>query len=94
MPRRAAEIVNEIRKVFTVNFLDPNKVRIVVGTNRVVISGEIQRLPGSDSPILARTLTKLEVDLMSLRDVKFIRWTLDNWSNEAGQWRLIQEKRA
>ena len=92
MPRRAAEVVNEIRKMFTINFLDPNKVRIVAGMSRVVINGEIQRLPGYDSPILPRALTKLEVDLTSLREVKFIRWALDNWSNEAGQWRSIQNK--
>jgi hypothetical protein len=93
VPRNSTEIVNEIRKLITINFLDPNAVRIVIGTGRVVITGEIQRLPGYDSPVLARTLTKLEVDLTNIREVKFIRWNLENWSNEAGQWRQVKQRK-
>ena len=92
MPRNSTEIVNEIRKLITINFLDPNAVRIVIGTGRVVITGEIQRLPGYDSPVLSRTLTKLDVDLTNIREVKFIRWNLENWSNEAGQWRQVKQR--
>ena len=92
MPKSNAEIANEIRKQFTISFLDPNAVRILVSTNRAVISGMIQRLPGYGSPILPQTLIKLEVDLTNIPDIKFIRWVLDNWSNEAGQWREIKEK--
>ena len=92
MPKSNSEIAHEIRKQFTISFLDPNAVRILVSSNQAVISGLIQRLPGYESPILPQTMIRLEVDLTNIQQVKFIRWVLDNWSNEAGQWREIKEK--
>jgi len=92
VPKSNSEIAHEIRKQFTISFLDPNAVRILVSSNQAVISGLIQRLPGYESPILPQTMIRLEVDLTNIQQVKFIRWVLDNWSNEAGQWREIKEK--
>lgn len=94
MPKRQAEIVNDIRRVFTIGFLDPFAVRVILSGGRATISGEINRLPGNDSPITARALTILELDLMSIRELRHIRWQVSNWSNEAGQWRPVTRNQA
>ena len=93
MDKKTLEVVNEIRKVFTVNYLDPNAVRILFGSGRLVLSGEALRLPGYSSPILARSMTKLELDLAAIREVRTVRWNLLNWSNEGGQWRPLDAHR-
>jgi len=37
-------------------------------------------------------MTNLELDLVNIRELRHIRWTLRNWSNEAGQWHPICNK--
>jgi len=91
--RKSHDVVNEIRKLFTINYLDPNAIRILYGSGRAVITGEICRLPGYDSPIRPRTLAMLELDLTNLREIRFIRWGLTNWINEGGEWRPIEKKK-
>ncbi|MBN2490189.1 MAG: hypothetical protein JXQ29_05015 [Planctomycetes bacterium] len=93
MGKASLDVVNEIRKVFTISYLDPSAIRVLLGSGRLVLSGIVQRLPGYASPILARTLVKLELDLASIREVRMIRWNLENWSNEGGQWRPVATRR-
>lgn len=93
MARKSHDVVNEIRRFFTINYLDPNAVRILYGGGRAVITGEIARLPGYDSPIRPRSMILLEMDLISVREIRFIRWGLKNWVNEGGEWRNIDKSR-
>lgn len=93
MARKTHDVVNEMRRLFTINYLDPNAVRILFGSGRAVITGEISRLPGYDSPIRPRSMTLLETDLTNIREIRFIRWGLTNWVNEGGDWRRVEKKR-
>lgn len=93
MARPAIEASNDVRNAFTANFLDPSMVHVSIDAGKVVLSGRIKRLAGCYAPVTTNTLTSLELSIIHVPEIRYIRWSLDNWSNESGTWQMVKARR-
>ncbi len=93
MARTKIHIANDVRNAFTANFLDSSAVTARVESGRATMTGRIKRLAGCYAPVTTNTLTALELSIIHIPEVRRLRWSLDNWSNETGHWQMIKQRR-
>lgn len=83
----SVETTKSIRTILIKSWLDMGKLKIQVAGKTVIIRGRIVKARADDDPVSGLFIEQLEQKLMNLKEVKFIRWALDDWKHERGQWR-------
>jgi hypothetical protein len=87
----SVDTTKSVRTILVKSWLDMGKVKIQVAGKTVIIRGRLVKGRSDDDPVNGLFIEQLEQKLMNIREVKFIRWALDDWKHERGQWRPKSE---
>jgi hypothetical protein len=82
----SVEVTKAVRTVLTKNWLDMGKIRLQVAGKTVIIRGRLTK-SRDDDPVNGLFIESLEQQLSNTKGIKFIRWILDDWHHERGQWK-------
>ena len=67
-----------------------SKIRLQVAGKTVIIRGRITH-NRDDDPVNGLFLEQLEQTIRSTMGVKNLRWILEDWVHERGQWQVREE---
>ena len=88
------KINSKVRKVLVEANLDNSGVNVSTTSGVVLIRGEFQKFPGikmRDRDI-ARMLTVIELNILRIKGVKRVTFSLDKWSKKKGKWILEDDQ--
>ena len=80
------DLNSSVRRLFIKNWIDMGKARLQVAGKTVIIRGRLQKAGEGHDPVTGLFLEDLEQQLLALHGVRFVRWMLDDWKHERGQW--------
>jgi hypothetical protein len=83
----SVETTKAVRTILVKSWLDMGKIKIQVAGKTVIIRGRLTKSRADDDPVNGMFIEQLEQKISNLKEVKFIRWSLDDWKHERGQWR-------
>ena len=84
------DLTSAVRRVLVKSWLDMGKIRLQVAGKTVIIRGRIVK-NRDDDPVTGLFLEQLEQTIRATRGVKNLRWILEDWAHERGQWQVREE---
>lgn len=82
----AFELNKAARRILAKNWLDVAKVKVQVAGKTMLVRGRLIRLR-DDEPVSGLFIEHLEQQLRNLHAGVQVRWMLDDWKFDFGQWK-------
>ncbi|MEN8150227.1 MAG: BON domain-containing protein [Planctomycetota bacterium] len=79
------DLTKAVRTILIKNWLDVGKVRLQVAGGNVIIRGRLAR-SRDDQPVNGLFIEQLEQAIRGTKGVKNVRWILEGWEFDRGQW--------
>lgn len=86
----SVDITKAVRQLLVKSWLDLSKIRIQVAGPTVIIRGRLVK-SRDDDPVNGMFLEMLEQKLKNLKGLKQLRFILEDWVHERGEWRVRQD---
>ena len=83
-------INRHVRRIMVKHWIDLGRMSIRTVRGVVVVYGRLQRIPGRDE-LIPPTVESIFYDIRRIKEVKWVRPHLDNWSNDAGLWQAREK---
>ena len=77
------------RTVLIKSWLDISKIRLQIAGGNVIIRGRLVK-SRSDGPVTGLFIEQLEQTIRTVKGVKNLRWILEGWEFDRGQWQKRQ----
>jgi hypothetical protein len=75
-----------VRRLLVKNWVDMSKIRLQVAGKTVILRGRMLKAGEGHDPVTGLFIEELEQQIMSTRGVRFVRWMLEDWKQERGNW--------
>lgn len=86
----STDVTQSVRRVLVKSWLDMSKIRLQVAGATVIVRGRLVKAR-DDDPVNGLFIEMLEQQLRNAKGVKHLRWVLDDWVHERGQWQQKEE---
>jgi hypothetical protein len=84
------DINRNVRRIFVRHWIDLGRISLHSINGNVTIRGTVKVLPGIPTPLTAKTMENIAVELRRIPNVRFIRYTFTNWTCIKGGWECTQ----
>lgn len=86
----SADVTQAVRRVLVKSWLDMSKIRLQVAGATVIVRGRLVKSRDED-PVNGLFIEQLEQQLRNAKGVKHLRWILEDWEHERGQWKVRED---
>jgi hypothetical protein len=89
------QIKSVARTVFVRHGVDADRISIQASRDRVSIRGHIRFLPakaGKTGGIKAADLLRMDQELRAKREIKHVRWQLENFRHDGGSFTALADR--
>jgi hypothetical protein len=83
------DLTKAVRRVLVKNWLDMSKIRLQVAGATVIVRGRFCK-NRDDDPVNGLFLEQVEQSIRSTKGVRNVRWILEDWQQDRGQWKVRQ----
>jgi hypothetical protein len=86
----SVDITKAVRQILIKSWLDLGKIRIQVAGKTVIIRGRLVK-NRDDDPVNGLFIEQIEQKIRGIKGLKQLRWTLDSWEFDRGEWRKKED---
>lgn len=87
----SVDVTKTVRQVLVKNWLDLSKIRLQVAGGTVIIRGQLEKTHDQGG-VDGLFVEQLEQQLRNTKGLKQIRWSLNDWVFERGEWRTTNRE--
>lgn len=84
------QLNRSIRRILVRHWVDLGRLSIRSTNGMVLVYGRLQRIAGREA-LTPPTVEAIFYDIRRLKDTRRIKPHLENWSNEGGLWRPVED---
>ena len=82
----SCDLTKDVRRTLVKAWLNMGKVRLQIAGRTVIVRGRLVKSRDDDDPVNGMFIEDLENKVRGIKGVKFVRWALEDWKVEKGQW--------